>query len=129
MLKILSGFGSGEAEGILSSVALSLLPKPTLAPEHGVDEYLYRRILDESKERLSIDPDDETAAARSRVVDFLGNQISESVLHGADVTGIEARLHQSDIYRTAPGAATDMVSTGDEPVLQIREEDLAVGKR
>ena len=129
MLKSLSGFGSGEAEGILSSVALSLLPKPTPAPEHGVDEYLYRRILDESKKHLRIDSGDETAAARSRVVDFLGNLISESVLRGADLAEIEARLHQSDAHRTASAATAAVVSAGGGQARQIIEEEMVAGKR
>ncbi len=99
MLESLSGFSKKEVQGILSSVTLSLLPNPSLEPRRPIDETLYRRILAESREKLSVDPSDETPETRSRVVDFLGNQISESILHGADIDRIKSRLGESGYLR------------------------------
>jgi hypothetical protein len=99
MLESLSGFSKREAQGILSSVTLSLLPNPSLEARHSIDEALYRRVLAESREKLSVDQSDETAETRSRVVDFLGNQISESILRGADVDRIKSRLGENGYLR------------------------------
>lgn len=99
MLESLSGFSKREAQGILSSVTLSLLPNPSSEPRRSIDEALYRRVLAESREKLSVDPSDETTETRSRVVDFLGNQISESILRGVDVDRIKSRLGENGYLR------------------------------
>ncbi len=113
MLESLSGFSKKEAQGILSSVTLSLLPNPSLEPRHPIDEALYRRILAESREKLSVDPSDETAETRSRVVDFLGNQISESILRGADVDRIKSRLGESGYLRPDEYEVTTIPASED----------------
>ncbi len=99
MLETLSGLNRRETQGILSSVALSLLPNPSSEPRQSVDEELYHRILTESREKLNVAPDDESAETRSRVADFLGNQISESILRGVDVDRIKARLGEAGYLR------------------------------
>lgn len=92
MLESLSGLGKAERQSVLSSVALSLLPSPTPEPQYQIDEEVRHRVLSESREHLSLAADDDTPDARSEVVDFLGNQISESVLRGADFNRIKSRL-------------------------------------
>lgn len=92
MLESLSGLGKAERQSVLSSIALSLLPSPTPEPQYQIDEEVRYRVLSESREHLSLAADDDTPDARSQVVDFLGNQISESVLRGADFNRIKSRL-------------------------------------
>lgn len=92
MLESLSGLGKAERQSVLSSVALSLLPSPTPEPQYQIDDEVRHRVLAESREHLSLAPDDDTPDARSQVVDFLGNQISESVLRGVDFNRIKSRL-------------------------------------
>ncbi len=102
MLNSLKDYSKSDAQDFLAAVTASLLPKPSIDSNGNLprgDKDLYRQVLAESRQRLNLSADDESREATSRLLEFLGDQISEAVLNGANVHSIKARLGASGSLR------------------------------
>jgi hypothetical protein len=84
-----------EVARLLSGVAASLLPNPTISSvlnETNVDPEFVKIVLSEIKARLRVRQSDESTKIQSQIYAFLSQEISEATLTREAVGSVEARL-------------------------------------
>lgn len=96
MLKALRHIDPSQAEDILSSLSLSLLPNPHEESVNVTGDLgeIYQRILEETRRHLSIRPEDRSTKAMGLLFGFLANEMSSYALRGVDITVVKKRLAQ-----------------------------------
>lgn len=105
MLKTLENKNAREAESLLASVATRLLPQPDMASqEDELSESEAARLLQEIQADLRLDPADQSPEAKTKVLEFLYNEMSKPLKSGPRRDQARARLGQKgylrpDMYR------------------------------
>ena len=95
MLETLKKYDSNDAQRTLADVVSYLLPDPGIYPETDTQiagKLLRESVLVETRKTLGLDEEDDSLEARSRILSFLGDQISENVLNQIDLDDVETRL-------------------------------------
>jgi len=102
MLDSLREFSTGEAIGLLSRVGSTFTPPDPLENnETKVEPVSFHgeNVLAEIRQRLSLDPKDNSDETRDKILFFISDQLSQIALEGVDETAIKIRLARKHLLR------------------------------
>src|SRR5262245_20550625 len=97
MLKTLENRDQREKEYLLASLTKSLLPQPgipSLEDEATVHAVAEDQLLHEIQTALKLDPNDQSIQAKTKVFEFLSNEMSKSLQSGERIDQAKTRLGQ-----------------------------------
>jgi len=100
MLDALKSLDNKQKEGILSKMALRLMPSPNddgqvLAQE----EELYKNVLEEIRKRTRLSSGDNSNKARTKIIHYLSEELSRLIFLESDISETKSRIGQKGNLR------------------------------
>jgi hypothetical protein len=115
MLQTLKNYNNREATLILAGLSRQLLPDELLEPtldETPIDSETHQRVLAEVYRKLRLSEEDKSEESQSRVINYIGKEMSRAALAGSDLQDVENRVGQQGNLR--PEAYKVILTSRDE---------------